>query len=265
MISVVIPTYNRADKLALALRSVAANAYQAEPVEIIVVDDHGSDRTPEVIHDLQEQTPHTLIYLRNGTNRGPAASRNRGIRAASGRYIFFTDDDCLVPPRWLHTFVDHLDAHPSVYGVGGSLQPAQVNWIAALEKLKDRALGIHMTQPVTGRQGIPIGFTNNLAYRREVFSSVGLFNESFRVPAGEDVEFKNRVILEHDVSFLPLPVIHNHRYDMDYLAGLLFKQGLNRTPPRGRFWRYALLVILLPALCFTVLKKSIQYRQQRKS
>lgn len=263
MISVIIPTYNRAEKLRLAIGSIAANDFRSEPIEVIVIDDQSADQTPETIKQLQASIPLPLIYLRNDHNRGPAASRNRGIQSAKGRIIFFTDDDCIVPANWIRSYVEHLDANPAVFGIGGSLQPATKNWIATIEKIKDRALGIRMTQAVSGRQGIPVGFTNNLAYRAEVFSTMGYFNEAFNVPAGEDVDFKNRVIQEHDLAFLPIPVIHNHDYDIHYLVGLLFKQGLNRMPPKNPVLRSLLLLVLSPLLCINIIRKITQYHSKR--
>ena len=92
--SVVIPTYNRIGTLR---RTLAAATVQAFPdYEIIVVDDESSDGTPEMV-----QRAFPSARLLRQTHGGRAAARNRGIEAATGDVIAFTDDDCLPPPDWL--------------------------------------------------------------------------------------------------------------------------------------------------------------------
>jgi len=89
-ISVIIPTYNRERLLPRALRSVINQS--TTPAEVIVVDDGSSDNTRQVIKEIAAWADLELRYLRQ-SNRGPAAARNLGIRAASGEYLAFLDSD----------------------------------------------------------------------------------------------------------------------------------------------------------------------------
>ena len=91
-VSVVIPTYNRADLLSSAIDSVLAQSCPAS--EILVVDDGSTDTTAQVVmgygHPVQYlQLPHTGL---------PAATRNAGIRAATGDLLAFLDSDDLFLP-----------------------------------------------------------------------------------------------------------------------------------------------------------------------
>ncbi|BDC51326.1 glycosyl transferase [Bryobacterales bacterium F-183] len=92
-ISVVIPTYNRADLLVRALRSVQSQTFT--DWEIIVVDDGGTDHTPDVI-------PSTVQYIYQA-NAGPGAARNNGIQHATGEYISLLDSDDEYLPEHLAT------------------------------------------------------------------------------------------------------------------------------------------------------------------
>jgi glycosyltransferase involved in cell wall biosynthesis len=88
LVSVIIPTHNRASMLPRAIRSVQRQTYPH--LEIIVIDDASVDNTPEVVKSFEDPRIH---YIRHDTNRGGSASRNTGIRAATGEYIAFLDDD----------------------------------------------------------------------------------------------------------------------------------------------------------------------------
>ncbi len=89
-ISVVIPTYNRARFLPVAVASVRAQSYQCD--EILIVDDGSNDNTTEVVAALGDG-----VRLIRQANAGPAAARNRGIHEARGDLVAFLDTD----DRWL--------------------------------------------------------------------------------------------------------------------------------------------------------------------
>jgi glycosyltransferase involved in cell wall biosynthesis len=90
--SIIIPTHNRKETLRRSLSAAIVQDYLN--YEVIVVDDGSSDGTGEMV---RREFPHVRC-IRQEPNRGPAAARNRGIEAATGEIIAFTDDDCLVPP-----------------------------------------------------------------------------------------------------------------------------------------------------------------------
>jgi glycosyltransferase involved in cell wall biosynthesis len=104
MVSVILPTYNRASMLERALRSIIAQTYQN--FEIIVINDAGGD-VDSIINtlDLQER----IRYIKHDSNRGLAAARNTGIRAARGKYIAYLDDDDIFYPNHLKTLCNFLE------------------------------------------------------------------------------------------------------------------------------------------------------------
>lgn len=87
-ISVIIPTYNRAHLLGRAIQSVLEQTYR--DFEIIVVDDGSTDNTEEVVKSFNDER---IRYIRRERNKGGAAARNTGIKAARGEYIAFQDSD----------------------------------------------------------------------------------------------------------------------------------------------------------------------------
>lgn len=260
-ISVIVPTYNRNVKLVETIGRIENNPFPKKQFEIIIIDDASTDNTEEIVQDLIKKY-RNIKYIKNTKNLGPASSRNKGIKLSRGEYIFFTDDDCLVPKTWLSEYLSFFNKHKELGGIGGILQPYSNNAVAKIEIFKDKILKIRRTKPLIGGKEVPIGFTNNVAYKREVFKKVGYFSEKFKVPAGEDVEFKTRVAKKYDLAFLPIKVIHNHNYNLDYLFGITIKQGLEKTPPKFVWQKVLMLIIYSPLLIFNIIKKVISYRKR---
>ena len=90
LVSVIIPSHNRAVLLPRAVESVLAQTYSN--LEVIIVDDASSDSTPAVMADLVKRDPR-VRYFRHETNRYASAARNTGIASARGELIAFLDDD----------------------------------------------------------------------------------------------------------------------------------------------------------------------------
>lgn len=103
-VSVVIPTYNREDRLSSAIRSVLEQT--APPSEIIVVDDGSTDGTPALVRAMPE-----VRYLRQ-ENQGVSAARNHGIRAAQHDWIALLDSDDEWLPRKVERQWDALEREP---------------------------------------------------------------------------------------------------------------------------------------------------------
>jgi len=95
LVSVVIPTFNRAHVVTRAIDSVLAQTYR--PCEILVVDDGSTDNTADVLQSYAGR----IVYIRQ-KNSGPAAARNRGIRESKGEFVAFLDSDDV----WLETKIE---------------------------------------------------------------------------------------------------------------------------------------------------------------
>ncbi len=90
LVSVIIPTYNRADLVLRAVESVCKQSYSN--LEIIVVDDNSKDDTQAVIHEMAKKDDR-IIYLHNSNNMDGGGSRNVGIENANGDIVAFLDSD----------------------------------------------------------------------------------------------------------------------------------------------------------------------------
>ena len=103
LVSVIVPTFNRPAMLRDALASIAAQTYA--PIEIIVVNDAGVDVEGVV---SQMKSIRGVVYLKHANNRGLPAARNTGLKAASGDYIAYLDDDDVYYPDHIHTLVSFI-------------------------------------------------------------------------------------------------------------------------------------------------------------
>jgi glycosyltransferase involved in cell wall biosynthesis len=106
-VSVIIPTHNRSKLLRAAVKSALAQTYPN--IEIIVVDDGSTDDTPPIM----AQYAGRVIYLQQA-NQGVAAARNTGVRAATGEYLTFLDDDDLILPAKVERQVQVLSSRPEI-------------------------------------------------------------------------------------------------------------------------------------------------------
>jgi glycosyltransferase involved in cell wall biosynthesis len=177
LVSVVVPTSNRADYLEVALASLAAQDLDAE-YELIVVDDGSRDRTAEVIEAAGARN------LREEKPRGPNAARNTGIVTAEADLIAMVDDDVWAPPGWLRALVDGANRHPDAGALGGPIR-------ARFEGPAPRSCGRELP-PITSLDlggedhATVLVWSANMAVRRSAFEDVGPFDERFSTGGDEE-------------------------------------------------------------------------------
>ncbi len=104
LVSVIVPTYNRPHMLPETLQSILRQSFQ--DFEIVVVNDCGAG-VSELVNNLNGSGK--IRYLKHERNRGLAAARNTGIKAARGKYIAYLDDDDIFLPDHLKTLVEFLE------------------------------------------------------------------------------------------------------------------------------------------------------------
>ena len=176
LFSVVIPTCHRNDALAACLERLAPGkqSLAAASYEVIVTDD-GSRATSEAM--LREKFPWAKWMA--GPRRGPAANRNHGAKHANGNWIAFADDDCLPDATWLAAYGAALEADAKTNVLEGRIYTDRPR----------RSLG--EVSPTNDQGGFL--WSCNFAIRRELFQSLGGFDERFPYAAMEDVELAYRL------------------------------------------------------------------------
>ena len=185
-VTVIIPTYNRAGPVADALRSVVAQDYPADRMDVIVVDNSSSDNTEEVVSGITETAPFPVRFYRK-ENKGPAASRNYGMQRSEADIVAFTDSDCTVATDWVRRGVSNLAEGVGL--VAGPVHPI-------VNPARIPSFFVHQIDHM--REDY-IYVTANVFYRRDVVTDFGGFDEQFGAypwgtpVGGEDTDLAWRV------------------------------------------------------------------------
>jgi GT2 family glycosyltransferase len=177
VVSVVVPTHDRADYLAVTLDSLNHQDFD-EPYEVIVVDDGSRDATRSVA------CRPGVRYIRHDPPRGVNAARNEGARNAQADLIALVDDDVHAPAGWLRALVQGAREHPDAEAFGGPIR-------ARFEGPAPRSCGRELPPITTLHLGpedreAELVWSANMLVRRSAFERVGEFDES--LPTGGDEE-----------------------------------------------------------------------------
>ena len=122
MISIIVPTLNRASSLKLALSSFCRQTLSSEQFEIIVVDNGSTDETKDVTQAVIDELPHLQIRYVHEPEPGLLSGRHCGAAAAAGDILTFVDDDIEADANWLNAIQTSF-ADPTVQVVGGRNLP----------------------------------------------------------------------------------------------------------------------------------------------
>ena len=203
LISVIIPTYNRAELVERAVHSVLSQTYL--DLEVLVVDDASKDDTRDRVKALQ-QADDRIVYLCHNSNRGAQAARNTGIRAAKGMYIAFLDSDDEWLPQKLYlqmALFSQGDISPGVIYCG--LQEVSVDG-KMLNQFLPKFRGYIYPQALSDW----IAGTDTLIVRREILERIHGFDE--HINTHQEWDLCIRLARECEFDFVPecLTLYHQH-------------------------------------------------------
>ncbi|MEO7144352.1 MAG: glycosyltransferase [Bryobacteraceae bacterium] len=167
LVSVVVPTFNRAVLLGELVESLGAQTLASSRYEVIVVDNCSTDPTAEIMRRMQSELTCRLVYHRMPENRGPVLSRNTAARMALGEILAFTDSDCRVSSNWLEHGLRALDEHPGAAFVTGPIRDKPEQPAGFFTLRYDAQPGEDRTYRAC-----------NIFYRKQVFWEAGGFDET---------------------------------------------------------------------------------------
>lgn len=211
LVSVVVPTYNRAHLLPRAIRSVLNQTY--DEYELVIVDDGSTDDTQEVVSQFGDER---IRYVRFEENRGANAARNRGVSEAAGEYVSFLDSDDELTEKHLEAVVDRLEQSPAA--VAGACTGCEIvtenGTVPSIHEVRDAAFELEDILHCN-----VIGSISCTTFQRSVFEEVGCFDE--RLPSSQDHDLYIRVLKDYRIAAIDkiLTRYHVHgdqiSYDLD--------------------------------------------------
>jgi glycosyltransferase involved in cell wall biosynthesis len=189
-VSVVVPTFNRADLLARTIDKIEHQTLGREFYEVIVIDNESSDHTQSVLD--QKCGTYSNLKAFSQSKRGAAATRNVGIRAARGEIVLFIDDDILAEPNLVNAHCDYHKRYPESSIIGGVITPWQDCTDPFLRYLRDKGI-FNPYSIACGPMDFSYYHTGNVSTSRAVLNDVGGFNEEFAIYGMEDIELGYRL------------------------------------------------------------------------
>jgi glycosyltransferase involved in cell wall biosynthesis len=241
-VSIILCTHNRANDLRETLRSLSA-VRQPGRIELLVVDNRSTDSTRAAVEEAATNFPYPLRYLYEPED-GKYAALNAGIRATTGAVVAATDDDARFEVDWLERAVDGLRRYGCEF-VGGRVRPLwrgeKPAWLADRNGLHAKVIALldHGDSVREFGRSISWPLGVNVAYRREVFDRVGLFDTRLGRKSGT---LRNQAQREWHLRaraagargfYLPDMVVHHvvarERLNKKYFRRWLYWHGISRA------------------------------------
>jgi glycosyltransferase involved in cell wall biosynthesis len=232
-ISILVCTRNRPTDLRRCLESILANDFTN--YELVVIDQSDDGTTAEYLGGLADSR---LRWIPTPT-RGLARARNLALRHARSDIVAFTDDDCICDRDWIGALVAEFGEQPQIGGLFGRVLPWGDRYA---EGMFCHCLIADEAERTVAEPAPPhdhLGHGNNMAFRRNLFRRIGLYNPSMgagtRLKSGEDTDLTYRALRAGlTMKYSPKPLVyHNNwntfeqadRLDLGYVLGFVMVFG----------------------------------------
>ncbi len=199
-LSLYIPCYNVERHIDSCMEGVLRQTYPA--TEIIIIDDGSTDETVSIA------SRYPVKIASHGHNKGLAAARNSGIRAATYDLVASLDADCVPKSDWLEKLLDCLEDH-TVAGAGGKL--VETNRVRLPDRWRTFNMRQHWGDDFIRNPAFLFG--NNTLYRKSVLQEAGFYNERLRTNF-EDVAMSETITRAgHTLVYQPEAFVEHLRTD----------------------------------------------------
>lgn len=219
LVSIIIPTYKGSDKIAFAVESVLNQTYTN--IEIIVVDDNGKGTEHQLMTEaaMQKFAGNPKVkYIAHSVNKNGSAARNTGIRASSGEFLGFLDDDDIFLPEKTEKEVELFNSLSDEYGLvyGSFVEHMTDTYTRTLEADSADDFLFHFLSNEI------IACSSTVMIRRSVLDTVVEWDESFR--RHQDLEFFARIAHSYKVACVKDICIEKFKLDRNMPRGKTFEE-----------------------------------------
>lgn len=241
-LSLIIATYNRADSLLRTLESVVLQTALPELWECIVVNNNSTDNTAEVFARFAAENQGFDLKMVTETKQGLSNARNAGITASKGEYVAIVDDDETLESSYIESYIEFFDSFPTAMAAGGAVRAEyeshRPRWMSHFtERMIANPIDLDVVVTLFPNNRVPAG--GNMAFRREVFTRVGLFNPRLgrngqSLIGGEENDLFARLRAAGELLyFVPNAAIYHHIPDAkltdEYFDRLSYNVGKSKA------------------------------------
>lgn len=230
MVSFILPVYNSSEYIVKVVDSILQQNYN--PMEIILVDDHSTDNSLDIIRKLEKQHSGIIKMIAHNFNQGLAAARNSGIKEAQGDLLIFLDSDISIAADFLSQTIKYY-RNDSINGIVGKTYPGDnIKYDKFQKYLYEARRGARHLQSL---KQIPYHhfLYNMTSVRQSVVKETGFFDEKITTYGGEDTEYAFRMARKFPGSLYFSPDItgfHHHYRSLNETLDLYKKYGKKNVP-----------------------------------
>lgn len=216
-ISVIVPVLNEESHIKKCIDSLVNQEFLN--YEIIIIDNGSKDNTMNLIKKYEN------VILLSENRKGSYIARNRGINLAKGEIIAFTDADCIVHKNWLKELYKGF-SNVNIGCVVGSIVPYQgKNIVEIYSRNKD----ILSQKTTLDTKFLPYGQTANVAFKKDVFNIIGMFDEIQIYGGDADIAWRMQLNTDYKLIYNDDAIIqHRHRTTFKGLFKQQFRYGFGR-------------------------------------
>jgi succinoglycan biosynthesis protein ExoA len=245
-VTIAMPAFNEEHYLEGCIRSVQAQDYPADRIEILIADGRSTDRTREIIAELAAADPR--IRMIDNPDRLQAPGLNRIVRESSGDVIVRMDVHCEYAPDYVRRCVETLEATGADNVGGAQRAKARSFFQRALCAALGSPLGVGGAAYRSAEAEGPVDTVFLGAFRRRVFETVGMWDPG--AITNEDAELNQRILAAGGQVYLSRDIVVHYfpRDSFKTLAKQYFKYGQGRARTLLKLGRFPKLRPILPFL-----------------
>ena len=193
-ISVIIPARNEEENIGKLLQAMKEQTYSSDFFEVIVTDDHSTDKTAEIVRQFSGVK--LLQVGEDNINSYKKKAIETGIAAATGELIVTTDADCLPPVNWLQTIASFYTEQKSVFIAAPVVFDCNSSILQVFQ-----AMDFMVLQGITGaavyKKKLSMCNGANLAYKRNAFYEVSGFSGIEHIASGDDMLLMHKIAKQY--------------------------------------------------------------------
>lgn len=197
--SVIIPVRNEATTIISLLRDLEAQNYDNGRYEIIVVDDHSTDNTYNIVSGFKGQFDLSISILQLGKKEGKKEALSLGISKSKHQTILTIDGDCRVAANWIASYAATYDTSDAELIFGPVTFLDENRLFHKLQEIEFASL------VGSGAASIGLGQASmcngaNFSFKKELYNTVGGYSSHLTIPSGDDEFFMHQVFKEKPSS-----------------------------------------------------------------